>query len=186
MPHAGGLCTPLVRANRLSVGRARRSAERLLYFSKGGEVKLTKTPGRGFTLIELMIVCAVLGILAAVAYPSYQNYNRKANRSSAGQIMLNIQNREEQYILDARAYTNVLGSSGLNIVQEGWNCGASTSTTCSNNFYSVSVAVNPAGCSAPCYIVTASVVTTSYQSPDGNLTLSSTGAKTRSAGDGKW
>jgi len=75
----------------------------------------------GFTLIELMITVAVIGILAAVAYPSYQDYVIRANRSAAQQFMLNVASREEQYLLDARAYIATtdaqfkLGAGGLNL-----------------------------------------------------------------------
>ena len=141
-----------------------------------------RTPG--FSLIELMVVVAVVSILAMVAIPSYQNYNKKANRSQASQILLAIQNREEQYMLDARSYTNVLGSSGLNIVQDSWNCGAASSTTCTNNFYSVSVTVT-AG-TPPTYTITATPIAGKYQAGDGSLTLTSAGVRSRSAGDGKW
>ena len=144
-------------------------------------------PQGGFTLIELMIVVAIVAILAMVAFPSYQNYNRKANRSQASQLLLAIQNREEQYILDARGYTNVLsGSSSLNITQDGWTC---SGTSCTNNFYTVTVALVPAGCTPPCgtaYTITAAPIAGKYQESDGTLTLTSTGVRTRSAGDGKW
>jgi type IV pilus assembly protein PilE len=144
----------------------------------------TRTPVRrapGFSLIELMVVVAVVSILAMVAIPSYQNYNKKANRSQASQIMLAIQNREEMYLLDARAYTNVLGSAGLNIVQDQWTC---TAATCTNNFYSVTVAVT-AG-TPPTYTITATPIAGKYQESDGVLTLTSAGTRSRSAGDGKW
>jgi type IV pilus assembly protein PilE len=134
---------------------------------------------RGFTLIELMIVIAVLSALAAIAIPSYRNYNMKANRSAAAQIMLNIQNREEQYILDRRAYSADLSSSGLNISHDGWTCVAAK---CSSSFYDVSVAL-VAG-PPPGYTITAT--SKGYQVDDGNLTLSSSGTRSRSAGDGKW
>lgn len=138
-------------------------------------------PARGFTLIELMIVVTVMAIIAAVAIPSYQQYSKRANRSQAAQIMLNIQNREEQYVLDARAYTTALNSTGLNITQDGWTCSAAS---CVNSFYTVTVAL-VAG-PPPGYLITATPIAGKIQQDDGTLTLSSAGLRTRSAGDGKW
>lgn len=136
--------------------------------------------GRGFSLLELMIVVVIIGVLAGVAIPSYQEYNKKANRSVAQQIMLNIVQREEQYLLDARAYTAALNSTGLNIVQDGWTCSAAS---CVNTFYTVTVAV--AAGTPPSYTVTA-VPKAGYQTSDGTLTLTSAGVRSRSAGNGKW
>ena len=146
--------------------------------------RIPASRARGFTLIELMIVVAIISILAMVAIPSYQNYNKKANRSQASQMLLTIQNRLEQYLLDARAYTDVLGSSGLNIVQDGWTCSGAGATTCTNNFYTVSVTV-VAG-TPPTYTITAVPIAGKYQVSDGTLTLTSAGVRSRSAGDGKW
>lgn len=65
----------------------------------------------GFTLIELMITVAVIGILAAVAYPSYMQYIVRANRSAAQSFMFAVNNKQEQYMLDARSYAG--GSTAL-------------------------------------------------------------------------
>lgn len=59
---------------------------------------------RGFTLVELMITVAVVAILAAIAYPSYRDYLKRAHRSSAQSLMLDLANREQQYLLDRRAF----------------------------------------------------------------------------------
>ena len=61
---------------------------------------------RGMTLIELTIVVVITAVLAAIAYPSYQQYVVRANRSEVQQLMLDIANREEEYFLNNRSYGN--------------------------------------------------------------------------------
>lgn len=137
-----------------------------------------RTRAGGFSLIELMVVVAVIGILVGIAWPSYLNYVKRANRSQAQQLMLEIANREQQYIIDARAYTNTIGATGLNIGnKDGWTCTA----TCTNGKYTVSVAKDTPTATPPSFTVTADPGTGVQQS-DGVLTLDSTNAKTRKVG----
>lgn len=60
----------------------------------------------GFTLIELMITVAIIAILAAVAYPSYQEYFRRANRVEAQSFLMDLAQRQQQFLMDARRYAS--------------------------------------------------------------------------------
>jgi type IV pilus assembly protein PilE len=59
---------------------------------------------RGFTLIELMIVVAIVAILAAVGYPSYREHVARSQRSQGQQYLADVAQRQEQFLLDSRAY----------------------------------------------------------------------------------
>ncbi len=130
--------------------------------------------GRGFTLIELMIVVVVISVLASIAYPSYIKYTARSRRSDAQQLMQEISLKQGQYILDARSYTTTLGSAGLNINRQGWTC----TTTCTNPYYTISVAMVMTA-TPPTYTITGTPVTGSIVETDGTLTLDNTGARQR-------
>jgi type IV pilus assembly protein PilA len=59
----------------------------------------------GFTLIELMIVVAIIGILAAIAIPQFSAYRAKAFNSAAESDLRNLMTAEEAYVADNQTYT---------------------------------------------------------------------------------
>jgi type IV pilus assembly protein PilE len=60
---------------------------------------------RGVTLMELMIVVVVIGILTAIAYPSYRQYAAKAKRNEAKSALLQIATMQERFYLQNSTYT---------------------------------------------------------------------------------
>jgi len=70
---------------------------------------------RGFTLIELMIVVAIIGILAAIAIPNFLKYQCRAKQSEAKAQLGAIRTNEESYIVEYDRYSNDLDKIGFTL-----------------------------------------------------------------------
>ena len=121
---------------------------------------------RGFTLLEVMIVCVIVGILAAIVLPAYQNQVRKSRRASAQSHLMEIAAKQHAYFLDTRgSYTTSLSTLHL-----------TTPADVATNF-TISIAT----AAGPPATFTATASPTGSQVNDlgsgVNLTIDSTGAK---------
>lgn len=132
-----------------------------------GNFKISK----GFTLVELLVVVAIIGILVKIAYPNYTNYIKKSRRTAAQSEMLNIANREEQFLLANRQYADK-----ATIIASGYGLPASLTA-----FYTYDVVPTNSSTASPTYLITFTAI--GAQTSDGNLTLDNQGVKTPSA---KW
>ena len=72
----------------------------------------------GFTLIEVMIVVAIIGILIVVALPSYRDYIVRSNRSAAASFLMELANRQERFFLDNRGYAADMATLGATVPPE--------------------------------------------------------------------
>lgn len=96
---------------------------------------------RGFTLIEVMIVVAIIAILATVSYSSYRNNVVRANRAAAASYVLEVANLQERFLMDNRDYAADMATLG-----------ATSPPEVSDNY---NVTITDPGGTAPAYQITA-------------------------------
>jgi type IV pilus assembly protein PilE len=127
-----------------------------------------RKPQSGFTLVELMIVVAIVAILATIAVPAYQEHVRRGHRAAAQTEMMDIANRQQQFFLANRRYATTLAELSYALPADV------------DARYAAAVdADNDA--TPPTFTV--NFTAEGSQADDGDLSLDNTGAKTPAA---KW
>jgi len=144
----------------------------------GSNTQITLQREKGFTLIELMVVIAVIGVLAVIAIPTYRDYMLRGHRTEAKNMLLDVASRQEQYFTDNKTYTTSMIALGY---------GADPTPTEAGS-YNVSIVAAAAGCALTnCFV--AQAVPQDRQTDDecATLKISSTGEKTTtSTSTGCW
>ena len=121
---------------------------------------------RGFTLIEVVITVAIVAILAAVAFPTYRDHVRKSRRAEAQAYLMAVASRQQQFLLDTRAYAPNLATVGV--------------ATPANVAAAYDLAVATVAGPPPTFRITATPKAASDQVSErcGTLAIDQTGAKT--------
>lgn len=140
----------------------------------------------GFTLIELMIVAAIVAILAAIAIPSYQKQIMKSRRASAKTALLDLASREEKYYATNNNYPAALASVGYANV--GGNGAIQVPNNSNEDYYSVTITLGTPTASG--YTATAAPVGNQTNDSCGSYSITDLGVQsatgTSSGGTGCW
>jgi type IV pilus assembly protein PilE len=120
---------------------------------------------RGFTLIEMMVVVAVIAILASIAIPSYQNYLFRARRADGREMLQRIASAQERFYTNRYRYTDDLTTAA------GLNLGTTNSEA---GHYTIGIVVAADGQS---YTLTATPQGSQATDACANLTVNNVGAR---------
>ena len=123
----------------------------------------------GFTLIELMITVVIVAILASIAFPSYAAFMKRSRRGDAEATLMDIAQREQQWLLDTRTYAD------LPTLNPGVPADVSA-------YYTIQICQTAVPCAAPggappTFVIIATPIAGSPQAGDFTLTLDNTGLK---------
>jgi type IV pilus assembly protein PilE len=119
---------------------------------------------RGFTLLEVMIACAIIAILAAIAYPSYKTSIQKSRRADATTALLGVASQMERYSTEKGTYATATLGTGA---------GAVFPNHTENSYYNLSLA----NLTATTYMVRAAPTGAQADDPCGTLTYTEQGVK---------
>ncbi len=126
---------------------------------------------KGFTLIELMIVVAIIGIIAAVAYPSYMDQVTSARRADGQGVLVSLSNAMERYYVQNNTFVGAaVGAGGIFPNQAPLDGGTA--------YYNLSIFA----ATANTYTIRA--IPTGVQTGDGCLEILSIGTRNQHSADG--
>jgi len=134
---------------------------------------MSKYHDKGFTLMELMVVVTIVGILAAIAYPSYQNSVRKSRRADAKGVLMEAAQWMERFYTENNRYDQNKAGTAV-ALPDNLQTSPKEGTT---KYYDIAFNPDPPGTNTFTLRATPKTTSGQDQDPCGALTLTNTGAK---------